>query len=151
MNSVVSLAERILAKIDPNFDPTEANLDKVKLYSQDGIDLKDSDFFFIENFGTLFIDVEGNPFNYKQILHQYKICERLGEGRFGIVHKIIEKTTGKAFALKMIKIEGFFSKANNAEILFKEQKALIQFNHNNVVKFYNGFVIKNKIWQIMEI
>ena len=72
-------------------------------------------------------------------------------GRFGVVHKIIEKATGKAFALKMIKIEGFFSKANNAEILFKEQKALIQFNHNHVVKFYNGFVIKNKIWQIMEI
>ena len=149
--TIESLAEYILAKIDPHFDPTETNLDKVKIYSQEGIDLKDSDLFFLENFGTLYLDVHGYPFNYKQILHQYKICEKLGKGRFGVVYKIVDKVTDKAFAMKMIKIEGFFSRANNAEILFKEQKALMQFNHNNVVKLYNGFVIKNKIWQIMEL
>ena len=149
--SIISLAEMIREKIDPSFDSTETKFDKVKLYSQDGIDLKDSDLFFIENFGTLYLDFEGGQFNYKQILHQYKMCDWLGKGRFGVVYKIIEKTTGKAFAMKMIKIEGFFSKANNAEILFKEQKALMQFNHNHVIKLYNGFVIKNKICQIMEL
>ena len=149
--SIESLVTYILEKIDPAFDSTETNLEKVKIYSQEGIELKDSDLFFLDNFGTLYIDINGRPFNYKQILHQYKIWEKLGKGRFGVVYKIIDKATSKPFAMKIIKIEGYFSRANNAEIMFKEQKALMQFNHNNVVKLYNGFSIKNKICQIMEL
>lgn len=51
----------------------------------------------------------------------------------------------------MVKVNSFFNKANTAENLFREQKALMSLHHSNIVKMHNAFVVDDKICQIMEL
>lgn len=42
-------------------------------------------------------------------LARYGDLQRVGEGTYGIVYKAIDKQTGKAFALKKIALDRYFS------------------------------------------
>lgn len=149
--SIGTMAVAIAKEIGIEKDPSVFEYSNARLYSQEGIQLNDSDLYFLNNYGTLYLDIHGKPFNYQQILHQYKMGKKLGEGSFGVVYKIVEKLTDKPYAMKVVEVGGFFNKASTAENLFREQKALLQLNHNHVVKLYNSFIVKDKICQIMQL
>ena len=93
----------------------------------------------------LYLDVNGHPFNYQQILFAYNIQFELGHGKYGKVFKIQEKKTNQDFAMKVVKIKDFLIKADTVENCFREQKALMQLNHSNIVKLHNAFIVKDKI------
>lgn len=121
-----------------------------KLYSKDGVQLNEDDLFFIRNKDVLYLDLEGKDFNYGQILDQFQVLEKIGQGGFGSVYRIKEKDTGKIFAMKTIKVEEYTNKASRIEELFREQKTLKQLDHNHIIKLHHAFQVGEDICLIME-
>lgn len=60
----------------------------------------------------------GNEFNYGQILDQYQVIEKLGQGGFGSVYKIKHKETQELYAMKTIQVDGYLDRADQIEELF---------------------------------
>ena len=121
-----------------------------KLYTKEGVELSDGDLFFLHHHELLYLDLKGNEFNYGQILDQYQVIEKLGEGGFGSVFKVIHKETNNIYAMKTIQVEDYFSKADRADELFREQKLLKQLDHGNIIKLYHAFKVGMEICLCME-
>ena len=120
-----------------------------KLYTQEGVELSDGDLYFLNN-NTIYLDLEGHPFNYSQTLDQYQVLEKIGEGGFGSVFKIKHKATGKLMAMKTIQTNEYFNKADKIQELFREQKTLKQLDHQNIIKLNHAFQVNNEICLLME-
>ncbi|XP_062925768.1 myosin light chain kinase 3-like isoform X2 [Mobula hypostoma] len=86
--------------------------------------------------------------NAAQISNYYTIqkSEVLGGGRFGQVHKCIEKATGLTLAAKIIKTRA----AKQKEEVKNEIQVMNQLNHTNLIQLYDAFETKNDIILIME-
>uniref|UniRef100_UPI00398EEFA1 myosin light chain kinase 2, skeletal/cardiac muscle-like isoform X3 n=1 Tax=Pristiophorus japonicus TaxID=55135 RepID=UPI00398EEFA1 len=86
--------------------------------------------------------------NLAQINNYYTIhrSEVLGGGRFGQVHKCIEKATGLTLAAKIIKTRA----AKQKEEVKNEIQVMNQLNHTNLIQLYDAFESKNDIILIME-
>ncbi|XP_069765953.1 myosin light chain kinase 3 isoform X2 [Narcine bancroftii] len=86
--------------------------------------------------------------NVAQISNYYTIqkSEVLGGGRFGQVHKCIEKSTGLTLAAKIIKTRA----AKQKEEVKNEIQVMNQLNHTNLIQLYDAFETKNDIILIME-
>ncbi|XP_048465030.1 myosin light chain kinase 3-like [Rhincodon typus] len=86
--------------------------------------------------------------NMEQISNYYTIykSEVLGGGRFGQVHKCVEKSTGLALAAKIIKTKA----AKEKEEVRNEIQVMNQLNHTNLIQLYDAFESKNDITLIME-
>ncbi|XP_006008083.1 myosin light chain kinase 2, skeletal/cardiac muscle isoform X3 [Latimeria chalumnae] len=70
----------------------------------------------------------------------------LGGGRFGQVHKCMEKSTGLTLAAKIIKVRG----AKEKEEVKNEIQVMNQLNHVNLIQLYAAFESKNDIALVME-
>ena len=150
IDSVTSMINFIVQELEL-WDADEIFDDKdSKLYTKEGVELTDGDLYFLAHQELLYLDLQGNEFNYGQILDQYHVIEKLGEGGFGSVYKIIHKETKKIFAMKTIQAEEYFSKADKVEELFREQKLLKQLDHGNIIKLYYAFKVNMEIWLFME-
>lgn len=132
---------------------------------RDSVELNDDDLIFIQHNDILYLDLEGKEFNYAQIMDQYDVKEKIGEGGFGSVYKIIKKgklriqnltlitpmiDTKKIFAMKTIKMASYLSKASKIEELFREQKTLKQLDHNHIIKLHHAFQVSDDICLIMD-
>ncbi|XP_038652662.1 myosin light chain kinase 3 isoform X3 [Scyliorhinus canicula] len=86
--------------------------------------------------------------NMAQISNYYTIhkSEILGGGRFGQVHKCVEKSTGLTLAAKIIKTRA----AKQKEEVKNEIQVMNQLNHTNLIQLYDAFESKNDIILIME-
>ncbi|XP_078054667.1 uncharacterized protein mylk4b isoform X2 [Mustelus asterias] len=86
--------------------------------------------------------------NTAQIGNFYTIhkSEILGGGRFGQVHKCVEKSTGLTLAAKIIKARA----AKQKEEVKNEIQVMNQLNHTNLIQLYDAFESKNDITLIME-
>ncbi|XP_048404988.2 myosin light chain kinase 3-like isoform X2 [Stegostoma tigrinum] len=86
--------------------------------------------------------------NMEQISNYYTIykSEVLGGGRFGQVHKCVEKSTGLTLAAKIIKTKA----AKEKEEVRNEIQVMNQLNHTNLIQLYDAFESKNDITLIME-
>ena len=89
--------------LDEDWEPKPECLKQIKIYSKEGVEIQEQDLFFIRPKDTLYIDLNKNEFNYGQILDQFEILEKIGQGGFGWVYRIKEKETGKIYAMKTIK------------------------------------------------
>lgn len=47
-------------------------------------------------------DAENIIPNTKEFFENYEVCERLGEGCLGLVKRVVHKTTGQEFAVKIV-------------------------------------------------
>ena len=67
---------------------------------------------------------------------------KLGAGAFGEVFKVCERTTGKRFALKIIKC------SNDVELnnVMDEMKALSKLDHPNIIRFFDTKHRQNKMF-----
>lgn len=83
-----------------------------------------------------------------QGLSQYMVTEKLGEGTYGKVYKVVDKATGGIFALKKIKIvyedEGVPSTA------IREISLLKECDHVNVIKLYQVFSDTTALYLLFE-
>jgi len=136
--------------LDSDWEPKESSIEKFKLYSKEGVEIQQQDLLFIRPQDVLYIDLDNNQFNYGQILDQFEILEKIGQGGFGSVYKIKEKHTLKIYAMKTIKAESYLNKANKIEELFREQKILKQLDHRNIIRLHHAFQVKGKICLIMD-
>ncbi|CAM9791890.1 unnamed protein product [Lampetra planeri] len=95
------------------------------------------------------------PFEHRMVVPQseavstsYSIKQKdvLGGGRFGRVHKCVERTSGMTLAAKVIKAKGVKEKdeVNN------EISIMNQLKHNNLLQLYDAFESKNDFVLIME-
>ena len=130
---------------DEQFDVGNA-----KLYSKEGVELTDADLYFLANFEVFYLDLEGNEFNYSQVLDQYQVIEKLGEGGFGSVYKIMHKETHQIMAMKTIQASDYINKADKIEELFREQKTLKQLDHLHIIKLFHAFKVGKEICLLME-
>lgn len=68
----------------------------------------------------------------------YQKCEKLGEGTYGTVYRVVDKSTGVSYAMKSLKMEretdGVPSTAMREIALLKE------LDHPNIVKLHHVFV-----------
>ncbi|XP_072366026.1 uncharacterized protein mylk4b isoform X3 [Scyliorhinus torazame] len=87
--------------------------------------------------------------NTAQISNYYTIhkSEILGGGRFGQVHKCVEKSTGLTLAAKIIKTRAAKQKQEEVK---NEIQVMNQLNHTNLIQLYDAFESKNDIILIME-
>ena len=77
---------------------------------------------------------------------EYEFVEKLGEGGFGRVIQVKSKSDNKYYALKEIIIkeeDNIISTKNEINILSK-------FNCNNIVKYYDSYLDKDKFYILME-
>ncbi|XP_043575329.1 myosin light chain kinase 3 isoform X2 [Chiloscyllium plagiosum] len=86
--------------------------------------------------------------NMAHISNYYTIykSEVLGGGRFGQVHKCVEKSTGLTLAAKIIKTRA----AKHKEEVRNEIQVMNQLNHTNLIQLYDAFESRNDITLIME-
>ena len=78
----------------------------------------------------------------KSFKHNYKKLSLIGNGSFGKVYKAKEINTNNIVAVKQISI--------NNEYTLKEINVLSNLSHQNIVKYYNYYEDKDKIYIIME-
>ncbi|XP_042602490.1 LOW QUALITY PROTEIN: myosin light chain kinase family member 4-like [Cyprinus carpio] len=83
-----------------------------------------------------------------QITSYYTInkAEVLGGGRFGMVHKCVEKSSGLILAAKIIKARSQKEK----EVVKCEIEVMNQLNHANLIQLYAAFESRHEIILVME-
>ncbi|KAK3516526.1 hypothetical protein QTP70_021748 [Hemibagrus guttatus] len=72
--------------------------------------------------------------------------EVLGGGRFGMVHKCVENTSGLTLAAKIIKTRNQKEK----EVVKSEIEVMNQLNHANLIQLYAAYESRNDITLVME-
>ena len=80
---------------------------------------------------------------------EYKIIKKIGEGGFGKVYQVLNKSNKKNYALKEFSIKG--ETKDTIQKIKKEAEILSKFNHKNIVKYYDSFENKNKFYILMEL
>ncbi|KAG8510008.1 Myosin light chain kinase 3, partial [Galemys pyrenaicus] len=78
----------------------------------------------------------------------YTVCQHevLGGGRFGQVHRCVEKSTGLSLAAKIIKVKS----AKDREDVKNEINIMNQLSHVNLIQLYDAFESKNSFTLVME-
>merc|ERR1719235_2165940 len=64
----------------------------------------------------------------------YEVQEKLGEGAFGVVHQVVNRSTGEQFAVKMI--DRAFAESHEME---RETAMLRELSHPNIVRCVDVF------------
>ena len=75
-------------------------------------------------------------------MDDYEKKELLGEGSFGKVHRVIEKSTKKVYAMKSLKVKEDSEKviANEIEIM----KNISAMSNPNIVSYITSFIITER-------
>lgn len=136
--------------VDDEWKPKPSRLHNFRIFSKEGVEILEQDLFFIRPKDVLYLELDKNDFNYGQILDQFKILEKIGQGGFGKVFKVQDRHSNKMFAMKTIKTDTYYNKANKIEELFREQKILKKLSHRNIIKLHHSFQVKDDIWLIMD-
>ena len=79
---------------------------------------------------------------------KYELVKKLGEGGFGRVIQVKSKSNNKFYAIKEIRIKA--DMRDKLENLKKEADILSKFNCNNIVKYYDSYLDKDKFYILME-
>ena len=93
IDSIHSMINFIIKDLELFVGDEEFNETKAKLYSCEGVELTDGDLYFLNNKEVIYLDLKGADFNYNQILDQYEIIQKIGQGGFGSVYKVKHKLT----------------------------------------------------------
>ena len=78
----------------------------------------------------------------------FEIIKNLGEGGYGRVIKVKSKSDNKYYAIKEIIIKDEMK--DKIENIQNEANILSKFNCNNIVKFYDSYLDKDKFYILME-
>lgn len=110
-----------------------------------------------ELFVQLLLIVNKGNSNYKPKLTDFEPIKVLGQGSYGKVLLVREKSTGKLFAQKQLKKALLIINENSNEIhelnyqrTLNEKNILEMVSHPNIVKLYYAFQDHNKVYLILE-
>ena len=79
---------------------------------------------------------------------KYEIIKNLGEGGFGRVILVKDKSDNKPYAIKEIIINNEMK--GKIKDIQKEAEILSKFNCENIVKYYDSYLYKGKFYILME-
>jgi len=79
----------------------------------------------------------------------YELKENLGKGKYGLVKRGIHKSTGKEYAVKIVKKKELSLK--DLELLKREIEVLKVCQHPNIIRFYDVFENYDYIYIVMEL
>lgn len=81
------------------------------------------------------------------VLSKYIICEELGRGAFGVVHRAIERATGKNWAAKFI-----HCRPQQKEMVRREIDIMNHLtNHKKILQLHEAFDQSGEIVMILEL
>ena len=83
-------------------------------------------------------DIEDLP-PIHDLKSEYKVGDVLGKGSFSVVKKLVRKSDGKRFALKLYKDKNTFSTARGEGHILKLLK------HPGIIKFERFYIKQNKV------
>jgi serine/threonine protein kinase len=75
-----------------------------KFYLEEGTEITDDTLILLRNDDIIYLESHGNPFDNGNLLAQYEVIEKIGQGGFGNVHKAKHRDNGKIVAIKYIDI-----------------------------------------------
>ena len=136
--------------IYPRFYSSGGPSREAKLYTREGIELCDDDLQFLKNDDILYYENNGKEYDISQMLEQYKVLEKLGEGGFGSVFKAKHIATGEEVAIKYMDISEHLANAGAMEEIYRESKTLRMLNHKHIIKLHYTFVKSSNVVNIME-
>ena len=87
--------------------------------------------------------------SHNEIPKNYEPIKKLGKGGFGRVIEVLEKTTNKKYAMKIIKKDS--KKIYKYDTLKDEVNILKKLSHPNIIKFYDCQESISKLYIIMEL
>ena len=79
---------------------------------------------------------------------EYEIIKEIGKGGFGRVIHVRSKSDNKYYAIKEIIIKDEMK--DKIENIQNEANILSKFNCNNIVKYYDSYLDKDKFYIVME-
>jgi tRNA A-37 threonylcarbamoyl transferase component Bud32 len=88
---------------------------------------------------------EGKALITESFYSRYDIKGKIGEGSNAIVKEILEKETGRRYALKSFKPKGNWPSAKN------EAKILSELDHPNIIKYEKTIKTTNNVHLVMEL
>lgn len=79
-----------------------------KFFNGEGNEISEGTLVLVKDGDTVYIEIAPEkPFNYLNILKQYKITQKLGQGGFGKVYKAHHRLTQEPVAIKFIDITNY--------------------------------------------
>ncbi len=90
--------------------------------------------------------IVGNKFE------DFEILQKLGEGQFGKVFKVISKLNNKVYAMKMVNLKKLISANNDKayKLALNESKFLTDLSHPHIIKYYHNFTQGDYLYIIVE-
>ena len=92
-------------------------------------------------------------------MEKYNKIRKLGKGNFGDVHLVqkVGEDDVSSFLLMNLKFQIFYAmkkipleEDENSKSSLNEVKVISKLNHRNIIKYFDSFVSKNKMFIIME-
>ena len=141
--------ELIFLLLKENFDSLNS-YKNINLYDDKGILItEDADLYFLLEKKVLFFTKNNEEFNSSNLLRQYDIIKRLGEGGFGKVFLVKQKMNNKYYTIKFLNHN--CQNIKDINFLYKEINFLILLKHPQIIELYSYFLTdENKIALIME-
>lgn len=88
----------------------------------------------------------------QMLLKKYQMCEVLGVGSTSICHRCVDRNTGKPYACKIIDKEQIEQRFEGMlEQFHSEIEALKSLHHPNIIKLYNVYTTRKRIYIVMEL
>jgi hypothetical protein len=82
--------------------------------------------------------------NGKEISDDYEFLEKIGEGAFGKVYRVVSKDNGKTFAVKLLYKKDLTGKKQ----LLSETENLKRLDHPNIIRLYEYYETKTKVFLV---
>lgn len=136
-------AENVHGRSEPSFPSEEVNIAKTtngnanQIFSTD-IDVSDGTF---DGDGDIAVIRQGGEFKTRFILE-----EELGKGRFGVVHKVVERETRQVLAAKIVKC----IKAKDKIKIHEEISIMRALRHPKLLQLAAAFESAREIVMVME-
>lgn len=139
----IKIRKNVMKKVRDKLKLKSYDIDELRLFNTQGLELYDQDFRFIENGSTLFVS-RGEDFDMTTYYSEYEKVKDLGKGGFGEVFLGRHKIDGSKVAIKVTNPEAIDT-AKDVDMVFAEAETLKCLNHSNIVKMHNCFLIKKTL------
>ena len=86
------------------------------------------------------------------VIGNYRVLERLGEGGMGIVYRVEHVLLGRTAALKQLRSRAFQREPSAADRFLREARAASRVRHPNIVEVFDfGYLVDGRPYFVMEL